>query len=221
MQLNKDILEQVQSMFLKYGFKNVKDTVFGHESKELLEGNWVYSEYGIPPVMISTPEVLRRTEIELSEEFKQINKDQLADSINASRFEFKSEKLGVHIELEQQFAPLNLKFDEIDPREYSLERLDNLGFENIIIKTEQFITPNGAEGLKTYGTATIEENGAMVDVNYVLFLFMTDVDQGLAFGYGGQVLQNIRLVSNRDDEYAEEIITRVINSIELKKAEEE
>ena len=48
---------------IKYGFNYVKDSVFGHESKELLEGDWVRSEYGVPPVIISTPKVLERMEV--------------------------------------------------------------------------------------------------------------------------------------------------------------
>ena len=40
----------------KYGFNFVKDTVFGHESKELLEiKSWVTSEYGAPGITITTP----------------------------------------------------------------------------------------------------------------------------------------------------------------------
>ncbi|MEH6408400.1 MAG: hypothetical protein V7767_14075, partial [Leeuwenhoekiella sp.] len=42
------------------GFDYVKDTYIGHPSKELLEGDWVRSEYGYPPVTISTPKVLQR-----------------------------------------------------------------------------------------------------------------------------------------------------------------
>ena len=47
---------------VKYGFSYVKDTIIGNESKELLEGDWVRSEYGVPPIYISTPEVLQRVE---------------------------------------------------------------------------------------------------------------------------------------------------------------
>jgi len=44
----------------KYGFNYVKDTIVGKESKQLLEGNWVTSEYAFPPLTISTPKVLKR-----------------------------------------------------------------------------------------------------------------------------------------------------------------
>ncbi|MEZ4969289.1 MAG: hypothetical protein R2814_06465 [Flavobacteriaceae bacterium] len=32
-----------------YGFGQVKDTVLGHPTKELLEGDWIQSDYGFPP----------------------------------------------------------------------------------------------------------------------------------------------------------------------------
>jgi hypothetical protein len=45
------------------GFTYVKDELFGNDSKELLEGEWVYSEYGNPAVIIETPQVLKRTDL--------------------------------------------------------------------------------------------------------------------------------------------------------------
>jgi len=47
-----------------------KDTIVGHDSKELLEGEWVISEYGFPPITISTPKVLKRTDTPLPEALK-------------------------------------------------------------------------------------------------------------------------------------------------------
>ena len=41
-----------------YGFNPVKDTIFRYPTKVLLDGAWVKSEYGTPPVQINTPQVL-------------------------------------------------------------------------------------------------------------------------------------------------------------------
>ena len=43
-----------------YGFTPVKDTLFRYPTKLLLDGVWVQSQYGTPPVQIQTPEVLLR-----------------------------------------------------------------------------------------------------------------------------------------------------------------
>ena len=53
-----------------YGFNYVKDTVLGHPTKELLEGEWVQSDYGFPPVSLQTPKVLLRQAIKLPPEAK-------------------------------------------------------------------------------------------------------------------------------------------------------
>ena len=42
------------------GFSYFKDTYFGHPTKELLEGEWIRSEYGTPPLVVTTPKVLKR-----------------------------------------------------------------------------------------------------------------------------------------------------------------
>jgi len=45
------------------GFDYVKDNILGNQSKELLEGEWIYSEYGNPSVKIETPKVLKRVDL--------------------------------------------------------------------------------------------------------------------------------------------------------------
>jgi hypothetical protein len=44
------------------GFDYVKDTVIGHPTKELLEGEWIRSTYGNPGA-IETPKVLKRIDL--------------------------------------------------------------------------------------------------------------------------------------------------------------
>ena len=39
------------------GFDYVKDNLIGHPTKDLVEGEWVYSDYGNPAVKIETPKV--------------------------------------------------------------------------------------------------------------------------------------------------------------------
>ncbi|UWX54817.1 hypothetical protein NYZ99_18890 [Maribacter litopenaei] len=49
----------------KYGFTYLKDSVIGHPTKELLEGEWISSSYGFPPIILETPKVLVRQEVKL------------------------------------------------------------------------------------------------------------------------------------------------------------
>ncbi|MEP4883150.1 hypothetical protein, partial [Maribacter dokdonensis] len=55
---------------VKFGFGYLKDTVLGHPTKELLEGEWVQSSYGFPPIQLETPQVLVRQKIKLPAEAK-------------------------------------------------------------------------------------------------------------------------------------------------------
>ena len=45
------------------GYDYLKDSIIGHPTKELVEGEWIYSEYGNPGVKIETPKVLKRIDV--------------------------------------------------------------------------------------------------------------------------------------------------------------
>nr|WP_245940666.1 hypothetical protein [Winogradskyella eximia] len=196
---------------MKYGFGYVKDTIIGHESKELLEGNWVESAYGYPPIFIETPEVLKREEVEVPEEYK--------DKINTSVFRYLSKKSGLDIQVstttfkttEGQGQPKEMTDDEKaqdlqKTSETYLKQLESQGAKDITVKREKFTTPNGAEGVKTYGTMNLalsEED--IVPAKYNLFLFRAE-----------NVRQQIILSWRTDDNYIDDIIERIVDSIELK-----
>jgi hypothetical protein len=190
---------------VKYGFVYVKDTLIGHESKELLEGDWVRSEYGVPPVIISTPKVLKRIKVDIPDEMKA--------QVDITTFGYGSllEQLNI--------AVATSVFKNKDKKEIDLQPLidgnfktwESKGVQNIITKSEQFITPNAAEGLKIYGSANFPSivPGEYQNGKYAFFIFTAE-----------NIVQQIILTWKDGDRYSEEIMERVINSIELKQAEE-
>ena len=196
---------------IKYGFGYVKDTIIGHESKELLEGNWVESAYGFPPIWIETPKVLKREEVEIPEEYK--------DKISTSIFRYLAEESGIDIQVsttafktaDAQGKPKEMTDEEKaedlqKASETYLKSLESQGTKDITVKREKFTTPNGAEGIKVYGTMNIalDENN-MKPAKYNLLLFRAE-----------NVRQQIVLNWRADDKYADDIIERITNSIELK-----
>ncbi len=195
---------------LKYGFGYVKDTIIGQESKELLEGNWVESAYGFPPIFIETPEVLKREDVEVPEEYK--------DKISTALFRYLSEKSGLDVQVsttafkitDAQGQPKELTDDEKSQdlqktSETYLKQLEAQGAKDIIVKREKFTTPNGAEGVKTYGTMNLAlSDDHMVPAKYNLFLFRSE-----------SVRQQIILSWRTDDNYIDDIIERIVDSIEL------
>lgn len=195
---------------IKYGFGYVKDTIIGHESKELLEGDWVESAYGFPPIFIETPKVLKREKVELPEEAQ--SKMKLAIFSYGSlieRFYIVTSTTNLN-KPETEDAEEQKAININTVIEGNLKSWEASGVKNIITKNEQFITPNAAEGLKTFGTADFPglTEGSFEKGNYVFLSFTTE-----------SIIQQVILVWRADDTYAEEIVERIINSVELKSDE--
>jgi hypothetical protein len=194
----------------KYGFKYVVDTVIGEESKVLLEGQWVRSDYGVPPIMISTPVVLERMDLQAIDTLQQVEMTMfsygdLNSALNILVSTSKYKDLGKNADGEPNTIDLNLAV------EGNIKTYENNGARNIILKKEQFITPNAAEGLKAFGTAQFptDKDGEYKEGEYVILAFT-----------GENVLQQIVLVWDNQNEYTNQTIDRIIESIELKKLEE-
>jgi hypothetical protein len=188
---------------IKYGFNYVKDTIIGNESKELLEGDWVRSEYGVPPIYITTPVVLERVE------------SKTLDTVpNASITMFAYGNLLSALDIAVSTTKLKPRGDsKIDLNqvvEGSLKMFDKNGVKDVITKREQFITPNAAEGLKVYGSGKFPTpiSGKFKNGNYVILAFTAE-----------NIVQQVVLVWESDDVYANQIMDRVLNSVELKKVE--
>ena len=199
------LLVTLAGFSIKYGFGYVKDTIIGHDSIELLEGEWVTSEYGVPPFTISTPKVLKRMEAPLPDEVKQqvemtmFGYGSLIDNFNVVVATSKYKNIGEGgIDLEKAM-------------EGSFKAWEAQGVQNMVVKHEKFVTPNGAEGLKVFGNADFpslipnqKERGS-----YVILGFTSE-----------NVLQQLVLAWRENDPYADKIVERILNSVELKKAEE-
>ena len=188
---------------VKYGFDYVKDTIIGNASKELLEGVWVTSDYGIPPIYISTPAVLERVES------KEID---TTTGVNTTMFSYGTllSSLNIAVTTSKLNLPDTTKIDLNLAIEGSLQMLEKNNVRDILTKREKFVTPNAAEGLKVYGTASLP--GVLPDQyrkgKYVFLAFTTE-----------HILQQIVLVWDAEDRYAEDIMERVLNSVELKKVD--
>ena len=202
---------------MKYGFGYVVDTIMGNDSKELLEGEWVDSAYGVPPVYISTPEVLQRVEGGAIDSMQQSKPTVFSygDWDSAFNININVRKLpqappapapGAQPQ-QQQASPqvdLNAFVDEV------LERFEDNGVENIVVKREKFTTPNAAEGLKVFGTAKfpIPNDDDLRDGEYTFVVFSS-----------GNVVQLVILAWDSEDVYAVQTIERILNSIEVKKVD--
>ena len=195
----------------KYGINYVIDTVTGKDTKQLLEGNWVTSEYGFPPMTISTPEVLKREDVEVEQSIAQpITKTAFAYQLDN---QFIIEVSTTTIEVNPQAENKPSAEDNIKKAiEDNLKSLDAKGARNILPVTDKFVTPNGAEGVKTSGTLEYP-----IDTNKEKYIN----GQFALLSFANQnVIQQIMITYAKDDVYLDQVVERVLASIELKPKEE-
>ena len=201
----------VSSSFF-YGFNNVKDTVLRNPSLLLLKKDWVSSEYGAPGIIIETPVPLSRK-----------NFDSISNNSNALKskiFYYNGEDVPLKIMVKSSKTKSSGaiegkqsgSIDLIEIAENELNALEADGASNILTKTEQFITPNGQEGLKTFGPMNYRFNSAeeTISAEFIILGFSTD-----------SLLQQLIIIWDKEDAYADEISNRIIASVELIKLNQE
>ncbi len=188
------------------GFDYVKDNVLGNQSKELLEGEWIYSEYGNPSVAVETPKVLKRVDLT-----KSLPKDGLALIKEMQSFAYGSFLDDFYLMVSTFSYKQESELDLSKSLESSIKMMELQGAENMIVKEEDFDTKEGIKGIKGYGTFskinTLSKTSTKI--YYEILLFSQN---------GG--LQQIIILHKEGDQYANQIAERILNSVELKKASE-
>ncbi len=184
------------------GFDYVKDQIIGSETKDLVEGQWVSSEYGNPKVYIETPKVLTRRDTSnlFPAEVKKMLKE-------ASVFTYGSLQSNFYIALATATPKQELDYDLQKGLE---EVIDKFGGQNVLLKQEEFQTKMGVVGLKGFGTMALLDpvNKSSVKLYFEILLFKEN---------GGY--QQVILFHEEGDKYAEQISEKVMNSVEFKKGE--
>jgi hypothetical protein len=184
------------------GFDYVKDNIIGHPTKELLEGEWVKSEYGNPSVIIETPKVLKRIDLT-----KSLPKEGLALIKEMNSFAYGSLLDNFYLMVSTIKYKQDSQIDLKKSLEVTIQALESQGAQNMIVKQEDFETAEGITGIKGYGTFTRlnNESRSSEKLYYEIILFSQE---------GG--LQQIMLFHEEGDTYANEIAERVLTSVELK-----
>ena len=194
------ILLSIAGLSAYYGPKQVWDTVTGQPSKKLLDGEWVSSSYGYPPVILETPEVLVRQKTKVPLEFQNKIKE-------IQTFVYRND--------DAVFTVASTSTTLVDQKEPEHEKtieslikgFEKKGAKNIITKNEEFETVSGVKGLKTYGSGKfkVPDSDELVRGKYVIFSF------------GGPGFQQQVLITWLDeDTYAQEIVDRIVSTLEVK-----
>jgi hypothetical protein len=183
-----------------YGFDPVKDTVLGHPTKSLLEGEWIASTYGYPPISLETPEVLKRQSAPIPPD----RKDNMQE-LQVFLYENPEGLFSVSATSMLLTQPKEPEY-ELSIESF-LKRLESKGAKNIITKDEEFTTVTGVKGVKVYGSAqfALPDADETVRGKYSLLIF------------GGPGFQQQIMLTWRDgDTYAEQIVNRILDTIEVK-----
>lgn len=183
------------------GFDYVKDTIIGHPTKDLVEGKWVYSEYGNPGVKIETPKVLKRIDAS-----KTLPKNAAALIKEMQTFIYGSLMDDFYIVVNTTKFKQETQLDLEKVAETSLKLFEQQGATNIIVKTEDFDTQKGISGKKAYGTMTILDKVRNKSTKMYY--------EVLIFGQSGGI-QQITVLYKEDDKYGKQISDRMLNSVEL------
>ncbi|GAA4110525.1 hypothetical protein GCM10022393_07620 [Aquimarina addita] len=185
------------------GFDTVKDSILGHPTKELAEGEWMSSAYGSPPVTVATPEVLIRNQYQLTEEQKQQlrgNETFVYGSLIGNFY--------INVSTVNYKEPTEINLNEIV--EGVVGYFESQGAKNISVKDEEYETLGGAEGIKVFGTMEV--------MNPVSKKNQKNEYEMLNFAENGG-FQQVIVVYDKEDRYATDVAKRIINSVELKSAE--
>ena len=189
-----------------YGFYPVRDTLAGYPTIKLKNKTWISSQYGTPPVKLSTPEVLKRINSEKGSPLRFSSGDYDAPFYIDLVFTKKAPKQ------KSETSPSEEEMEALQKQKIQelvnsiINDFQSRGAVNILIKEEEITTLSGLPALKIYGTLDYPKKGndKRVRCNYTTHVF--DFDQGGI---------ELTLLFEKEDRYGESIKKRVMDSFEL------
>lgn len=176
-------------------------TYFSGETKKLLEGEWVTSEYGNPTVTIETPKVLKRQDAKKMLEPKAIA---ILKEFQMFGYGSPTDKLYIQVSTFKYKKETEVNLDTIV--EGSIRDWEMKGAQNILVKKDAFSTKAGISGIRAYGTMSVLDGvlKRSSKVYYEMLFFKQE-----------QGLQQVFISHEEGDEDGQKILERVIGSVEL------
>ncbi|OIQ19361.1 MAG: hypothetical protein BM557_06555 [Flavobacterium sp. MedPE-SWcel] len=189
--------------FYFVGRNIMREYITGIPTKELLDGEWVKSAYGNPPIIIETPKVLKRQDPEkiLPEGTMAVLKEMQLFTYGALADDF-------YVTISTLRYKQQVKIELNAIADASLKVLETQGAKDILVKTEEFSTPNGINGLRSYGNLSLANAVTKKESRMYYEMIFFKQNNGL---------QQVTIMYREGDEYAPQLLDRVKNSIELTK----
>ena len=178
------------------GFQYTLDKITFNENLRLLSKTWVKSEYGSPGLFAETPDALVRV--------KEDNKFLFEEFPIESQFYFSNSRRSIEFYISNYASE-----SKIDPQNFqsildsNLDNLESMGLQNMLVKYDQFQTPNKANGIIISGSADFNKSNRPGGYNIIGFLTETGFKTVVLLVHEGR--------------YLDQIEDRIINSIEALK----
>ena len=184
-----------------FGLSQVRETLFGTPTKSLMEGEWIASSYGYPPIILETPDVLVRKNMPIPEEASETIRDM-------DVFAYDNPK--ARLSILTRSVTLNDVTAEPD-FEQSVEEIllqyEAQGARNLITKQEEFTTVSGVTGIRVYGNGWMQlpDSQSEIKANYTILVF------------GGKgFIQQVILSWEEGDPYSDAIVERILKTLDVK-----
>ena len=201
---NINILEYIKN-FLKYslvaittililcvlifGYYPVRDTILLNPTKKLLDKEWFTSQYGSPPIELSTPLILER----------------VIDSIDLNKFQMGTFEDNFYLSLDFKDVVQNENSVNLDLIKNGLiNEFQVLGSKNILVKDDQFTLKSGDTALRLYGSLDIEFKNDLYRSNFT----------SIILPYDKKTIKLI-IVYRDEDRYANDIESRILESFDI------
>ncbi|MGC6480002.1 MAG: hypothetical protein ACON42_06475 [Flavobacteriaceae bacterium] len=185
-----------------WGYYPVRDTLLLYPTKRLISNNWFASQYGTPPLLLETPEVLLRA----SNSPKGVERFTYGSVDEAFyfdlKFDFPQKKPADQQNVPQQAdeAAAQALVDAI------IQDFEAKGAVNILIKNDKMELPSGIEVAKIFGTLDYPQKGASKRVRCKYTTLLMVFNEGTI---------TVTCMYAKEDRYGEAIETRIFNSINL------
>ena len=194
------ILVMIIGTGLHYGFNYLKDKVIGHSTLELLETKpWVSSQYGYPPVQLTTPKLLKYKRDSLDQESKKI-----VDEVSTYQYGSLVSNFAIIVST-ATFRQAVDGFDANQAATMNLQLLKQQGatVSNIVQKDVEI---SGKDGLFTTADLTMTQNATDSEISLQLefYSFASSMDA-----------RTIIVVYKKGDSYGAEVAKRVLESVSL------
>tara|TARA_B100000767_G_C19778637_1_gene544484 strand:+ start:2796 stop:4418 length:1623 start_codon:yes stop_codon:yes gene_type:complete len=186
-----------------YGYENVKDTVFQYPTKLMMNGKWIQSQYGTPPLLISTPDVLVRN----GESPKGVTIFKSGDPLKSFFVQL------IFVELPPSESKEEKTEEETKEKAQFLingiiESLEKDGATNMLINTDPFEMKDGSNVIKLSGTLdllnpTTEKHTRCRLISIILPFKQVQIE--------------LRMLYPKEDRYGDQIEARIIKSLEVLK----